>query len=99
MKRGYFEPVKMISNYVWAIKNSKRPITAKRTLNVMKVLYVIYFSGEGDAIQVPVKKLKKRYWKILQSCGLNKLSETVIQSWVLNMCDLYMIMPLPIRLP
>ena len=38
------------------MKHSKRPIIAKRSLSAKKVLYAIFFSGEGVAIKVPVKK-------------------------------------------
>ena len=52
----YFEPVRKVSNRIWATKHSKRPIIAKRSLSTKKVLYAIFFSGEGVAIKVPVKK-------------------------------------------
>ena len=55
----YFEPVRKVSNKIWATKNSKRPVIAKCTLSAKKILYAIFFSGEGVAIQVPVKKDKK----------------------------------------
>ena len=41
----------------------KRPITAKRSLSAKKVLYAIFFSGEGVAKKVPVKKCHR---KVLQ---------------------------------
>ena len=47
----YFEPVRKVSNKIWATKHSKRPIIAKRSLSTKKVLYAIFFSGEGDCIQ------------------------------------------------
>ena len=62
----YFEPVRKVSNKIWATKHSKRPIIAKRSLSTKKVLYAIFFSGEGVAIQVPVKKGKSitgKYYK------------------------------------
>ena len=43
----YFEPVRKFSNKIWATKHSKRPIIAKRSLSTKKVLYAIFFSGEG----------------------------------------------------
>ena len=54
----YFEPVRNVSNKIWATKHSKRPIIAKRSLSTKNVLYAIFFSGEGVAIKVPVKKGK-----------------------------------------
>ena len=62
----YFEPVRKVSNKMWATKHSKRPIIAKRSLSTKKVLYAIFFSGEGVAIKVPVKKGKsitRKYYK------------------------------------
>ena len=55
----YFEPVRKVSNKIWATKHRKRPIIAKRSLSTKKVLYEIFFSGEGVAIKVPVKKRAK----------------------------------------
>ena len=54
----YFEPVRKVSNKIWATKHSKRPIIAKRSLSTKRILYAIFFSGEGVAIKVPVKKGK-----------------------------------------
>ena len=54
----YFEPVRKISNKIWATKHSKRPIIAKPSISAKKVLYAIFFSGEGVAIKVPVKRGK-----------------------------------------
>ena len=54
----YFEPVRKVSNKIWATKHSKRPIIDKRSLSTKKVLYAIFFSGERVAIKVPVKKDK-----------------------------------------
>ena len=62
----YFEPVRKVSNKIWATKHSKRPIIAKRSLSTKKVLYAIFFSGEGVAIKVPVKKGQKHHRKVLQ---------------------------------
>ena len=62
----YFEPIRKVSNKNWATKHSKRPIIAKRSLSIKKVLYGIFFSGEGVAIKVPVKKCKSitgKYYK------------------------------------
>ena len=59
----YFEPIRKVSNKIWATKHSKRPIFAKRSLSAKKVLYAIFFSGEGVAIKVPVRK---HHRKVLQ---------------------------------
>ena len=55
----HFEPVRKVSNKIWATKHSRRPIIAKRSLSARKVWYAIFFSGEEVAIKVPVEKGKK----------------------------------------
>ena len=52
----YFEPVRKVGNKIWATKHGKRPIIAKRNISAKKVLYAIFFSGEGIAVQIPVPK-------------------------------------------
>ena len=68
----YFEPVRKVSNKIWATKHSKRPIIAKHSL---KVLYAIFFSGEGVAIKVPVKKGKSITGKYYNDVVLKKLKK------------------------
>ena len=51
----YSEPVREVSNKIWAT-NSKRPVIAKRTLSAKNFLYAIIFSAEDVVIQVPAKK-------------------------------------------
>ena len=81
----YFEPIRKVSNNIWATKHSKRPIIAKRSLSTKKVLYAIFFSGEGVAIKVPVKKGKSitgKYYKDVVLKKLKKvLSETTPCHW------------------
>ena len=74
----YFEPVRKVSNKIWATKHSKRPIIAKRSLSTKKVLYAIFFSGEGGegvAIKVPVKKGKSITGKYYKDVVLKKLKK------------------------
>ena len=52
----YFEPVRKVINKIWATKQSRRPIIAKRSLSARKVWNAIFFSGEGVAIKVLVEK-------------------------------------------
>ena len=52
----YFEPKRKVSNKIWATKNARRPSIAKRTRTVKKVLYAIFFSSSGPAIQIAVPK-------------------------------------------
>ena len=71
----YFEPVRKVSNKIWATKHSKRPIIAKRSLSAKKVLYAIFFSGEGVAIKVPVKRGKNITGKYYKDVVLKKLKK------------------------
>ena len=71
----YSEPVRKVSNKIWATKHSKRPIIAKRSLSTKKVLYAIFFSGEGVAIKVPVKKGKSITGKYYKDVVLKKLKQ------------------------
>ena len=74
----YFEHIRKVSNKIWATKYSKRPIIAKRSLCAKKVLYAIFFSGEGVAIKVPVKKgqiLLSITWKYYKDLVLEKLKK------------------------
>ena len=71
----YFEPVRKVSNKIWATKHSKRPIIAKCSLSTKKVLYAIFFSGEGVAIKVPVKKGKSITGKYYKDVVLKKLKK------------------------
>ena len=94
----YFEPVRKVSNKIWATKHSKRPIIAKRSLSTKKVLYAIFFSGEGVAIKVPVKKGKSITGKYYKDVVLKKLKKYYQKrcpatGLVLNMSVFYMTMP------
>ena len=71
----YFEPIRKVSNKIWATKHSKRPIIAKRSLSTKKILYAIFFSGEGVAIKVPVKKGKSITGKYYKDVVLKKLKK------------------------
>ena len=71
----YFEPVRKVSNKIWATKHSKRPIIVKRSLSAKKILYANFFSGEGVAIKVPVKKGKSITRKYYKDVVLKKLKK------------------------
>ena len=71
----YFEPVRKVSNKIWATKHSKCPIIDKCSLSAKKVLYAIFFSGEGVAIKVPVKKGKSITGKYYKDLLLKKLKK------------------------
>ena len=54
----YFEPVRKNGNKVWLSKHGRQPVVAKRIMSAKKVLYAIFFSCDGIAIQVSVLKGK-----------------------------------------
>ena len=68
----YFEPVRKVSNKIWATYHSK---IAKRSLSTKKVLYAIFFSGEGVTIKVLVKKGKSITRKYYKDVVLKKLKK------------------------
>ena len=57
------------------LNTAKRPIIARRSLSTKKVLYAIFFSGEGVAIKVPVKKGKSITRKYYKDIVLKKLKK------------------------
>ena len=76
------------------MKHSKRPTIAKRSLSAKKVLYAVFFSGEGVAIKVPVKK---HHRKVLQRRCTEETEKSILRNdalpLVLNMSVFYMTMP------
>jgi len=74
----YFEPVRKVSNKIWATKHGKRPIIAKRSLSVKNVLYAI-FSSTGVALKVPVKTGKSITGKYYKNVVLKKLKKYSIK--------------------
>ena len=73
----YFKPVRKVSNKIWAPNHTKRPIIAKRSLSAKKVLYAIFFSGQGVTMKVPVKKHHREVLQRHSTEGTEKvLSET-----------------------
>ena len=64
--RSFYEPKRKIQNKIWATKGGKRPCIAKRTMNIKTVMYVIFFTNQGPAIQIAVPKGKSvnaRFYK------------------------------------
>ena len=62
----YFEPVRKVGNKIWLSKHGRRPVVAKRTMSTKKVLYCIFFSCDGLAVQIPVpngKSVTGRYYR------------------------------------
>ena len=50
----FYEPKRKIQNKIWATKGGKRPCIAKRTMSIKMVMYVIFFTNQGPAIQIAV---------------------------------------------
>ena len=68
----YFEPVRKVSNKIWANKHSRRQIIAKRSLSAKKVWYATFLTGEGVAIKVLVEKGKNITGKHFKDIVLEK---------------------------
>ena len=58
---------------IWATKATKRPCIVRRTMSVGKVLYAIFFSTQGPAIQIAVPKGKGVTGKFYRDNVLKKL--------------------------
>ena len=71
----YFEPVRKINNKIWATKYARRPIIAKRTISAKKVLYAIFFSSKGIAVQIPVKRGRSVTGRYYRDVVLKKLKK------------------------
>ena len=65
--------LRRFTNKLWATRNSKKPVIAKPTLSAKKVLYAIFFSGEGVAMQGSVIKGKSVTGKYYKGVVLKKL--------------------------
>ena len=76
----YFEPVRKVSNKIWATKQSRRPIIDKRPLGAKKVWYAVFFSGEGVVIKLPVKKGPKHHRKVLQRHSTGEAEKNIIRN-------------------
>ena len=51
-----FEPHQKIRNRVWLINNARRPCIAPRITSAKKVMYALFLSTKGLAIQVLIPK-------------------------------------------
>ena len=56
-------------------KMQRRPIIAKRTRTVKKVLYVIFFDNKGPVMQIPVPKGRTVTAKFYKNVVLRKLKK------------------------
>ena len=54
----YLEIKRKCSNKILATKSTKRPCINRRTMSVRKVLYTVYYTIYGPAIQVALLKGK-----------------------------------------
>jgi histone-lysine N-methyltransferase SETMAR len=75
----FYEPHRKMSNKVWATKAAKRPCIAKRTMSVRKMLYAIFFTARGPAIQVPVPKGRGITGKFYRDVVLKKLDKYFVR--------------------
>ena len=52
----FFEPQRKIDNTIWATNKARRPVIAKRTISVKKVMLVVFFDINGPIIQISVPR-------------------------------------------
>ena len=71
----FYEPKRKIQNKIWATKGGKRPYIAKRTMNIKKVMHVIFFTNQGPAIQIAVPKGKSVNARFYKGNVLHKLNK------------------------
>ena len=71
----YFEPVRKVRNKIWASKYGKRPTIAKRSSSAKKVLYAIFFTSKGLAVQIPVNKGRSVTGRYYRDVILKKLKK------------------------
>ena len=49
-----FEPQRKMDNKIWATRNARRPVIAKKTLSVKKVMLAVFFDINGPIVQISV---------------------------------------------
>ena len=69
----YFEPKRKVVNRIWATKNARRSSTAERIQTVKSVLYAIFFTNKGPAIQILVRKGRTVTSQFYKNVVLRKL--------------------------
>ena len=74
----FMSPKRKIQNKIWATKASQRPCIAKCTMNIKKVMYVIFFTNQGLAIQIAVPKGKSVNAKFFKGKVLHKLKKNFL---------------------
>ena len=90
----YFEPKQKVANRIWATKNARRPCIAKRIRTVKKVLYAIFFTNKGSAIQIPVPKgrtVTGKFYKTLFWENWRTTTKVAARKQDLSMSDFCMI--------
>ena len=71
----FYEPKRKIQNKIWATKGGKRPCIAKHTMSIKKVMYVIFFTNQGPAIQIAVPKGKSVNARLYKGNVFHKLKK------------------------
>ena len=71
----FYEPKRKIQNKIWATKGGKIPCIAKRNMRIKKVMYVIFFTNQGPAIQIALPKGKSVNTRFCKGNVLHKLKK------------------------
>lgn len=71
----YFEPVRKIGNNTLLIKHVRRLVVAKRTINIKKIFYCIFFSSDSIAVKIPMSRGRRVTGMYYPDVTLKKLKE------------------------
>ena len=92
----YFEPVRKVSNKIWATKHSKRPIIAKTFFEYKEGFVCNLLLWWRSRNKSASEKGQKHHRKVLQRCSTEETEKSIIRNalpLVLNMSVFYMTMP------
>ena len=71
----FYKPKRKVQNRIWVTKRGIRPCIAKCTMSIKKVMYVIFCTNQGPAIQIAVPKGKSVNARFYKGKVLHKLKK------------------------
>ena len=75
----FFEPQRKMNNKIWATKQGRRPVIAKRLLSAKKIMMAIFFNINGPVIQIAVPKGRSVTGKFYKCKVLKKLRKYFVK--------------------
>ena len=76
----FYQPNRKCSNKIWATKNVRRPSIAKRTTNMKKVMYAIFYNSRDETDQAVIPRRKKVTGKLYQLLVMKKFKKYLKKS-------------------